>query len=128
MTPRMPSQQSAARPAQPVAEAAGSLDAQHHTAWIRPRAAKPASKDTAVKVIDFRFRPNTPDAIEGMLSPANIFSGMFRHFRFAERAYALTLETIVSEMDALGVEKGVITSRDAETTYGAPSGNKKQTQ
>jgi len=77
-----------------------------------------------VKVIDFRFRPNTPDAIEGMLSPANIFSGMFRHFRFAERAYALTLETIVGEMDALGVEKGVITSRDAETTYGAPSGNK----
>uniref|UniRef100_A0A7C3WD36 Amidohydrolase n=1 Tax=Fundidesulfovibrio putealis TaxID=270496 RepID=A0A7C3WD36_9BACT len=76
-----------------------------------------------MKIIDFRFRPHTPEAITGMLDQKNIFRNMFEYFRFKDRAYSLPLEAIVEEMDALGVDKGVITSRDAETTYGAPSGN-----
>lgn len=83
-----------------------------------------AGNESAVKVIDFRFRPHTPETIEGMLSTKNIFKEMLAHYRFADRAYARPLEDIVGEMDALGVVKGVITSRDAETTFGAPSGNK----
>jgi hypothetical protein len=82
----------------------------------------------SLKVIDFRFRPHTPETIEGMLSPGNIFKDMFAHFRFADRAYSQSLEAIVADMDALGVEWGVVTSRDAETTYGAPSGNKGVTE
>lgn len=83
-----------------------------------------AATGSTQKVIDFRFRPHTPETIEGMLSNKNIFKDMFAHFRFADRAYSQPLEAIVEEMDALGVVKGVITSRDAETTYGSPSGNK----
>ena len=75
-----------------------------------------------MKVIDFRFRPNTPDAVNGMLAHP-VFGDMFTLFKYADRAYAQSLEDIVQDMDAHGVVKGVITSRDAETTYGLASGN-----
>lgn len=74
-------------------------------------------------IIDFRFRPHTPETIDGMLSSKNIFKDMFSLFRYADRAYSQSLDDIVVDMQKHDVTKGVITSRDAETTYGAPSGN-----
>ena len=38
-----------------------------------------------MKIIDFRFRPSTPDAVKGMLSN-KVFGGMFELFKYADRA------------------------------------------
>ena len=50
-----------------------------------------------------------------------VFGEMHALFKFHERARS---QPIVRDMEAQNVVKGVITSRDAETTYGIASGNK----
>lgn len=75
-----------------------------------------------MKIIDFRFRPSTPDAVKGMLAN-KVFGGMFELFRYAERAKPEPIEKIVADMEKQGVLKGVVTGRDAETTYGLGSAN-----
>ena len=75
-----------------------------------------------MKIIDFRFRPSTPDAVQGMLGH-KVFGPMFEFFDYASRARPLPLEDIVQRLDKQGVVKGVVTGRDAETTYGLASGN-----
>lgn len=52
-----------------------------------------------------------------------VFGDMFSLFRYAERARPEPLEDIIRDMDALNMVKGVVTGRDAETTYGLASGN-----
>lgn len=75
-----------------------------------------------MKVIDFRFRPSTHDAVTGMLNH-NVFGDMFKLFNYADRAKPRKLEEIIAEMDAQHIVKGVVTSRDAESTYGLASGD-----
>ena len=75
-----------------------------------------------MKIIDFRFRPNVASTIQGMIDHP-VFGEMHALFKFHERARSQTIEEIVADMDKLEVVKGVITSRDAESTYGIGSGN-----
>lgn len=39
-----------------------------------------------MKIIDFRFRPSTPDAVKGMLAKGGPFSPMFEYFNYKDRA------------------------------------------
>ena len=73
--------------------------------------------------IDFRFRPNIPSTVQGMIDHP-VFGEMHALFKFHERARSQPIEDIVRDMEAQNVVKGVITSRDEETTYGIASGNK----
>lgn len=74
-----------------------------------------------MKVIDFRFRPNTPEIINGIKNSA-MFKAACKAIGFDARK-PQPLEEIVADLDRLGVELGVITGRDAETTYGSPANN-----
>ena len=76
-----------------------------------------------MKIIDFRFRPNIPSTVQGMIDHP-VFGEMHALFKFHERARSQPIEDIVRDMEVQNVVKGVITSRDAETTYGIASGNK----
>ncbi len=76
-----------------------------------------------MKIIDFRFRPNIPSTVQGMIDHP-VFGEMHALFKFHERARSQPIEDIVRDMEAQNVVKGVITRRDAETTYGIASGNK----
>ena len=74
-----------------------------------------------MKTIDFRFRPNTPDAVDGLIhSP--FFGDMCAFFNYPERAWSASLDKIVEIMDEHEIT-GVITGRDVETTYGCPRTN-----
>ena len=75
-----------------------------------------------MKIIDFRFRPSTPDAVNGMLGN-KVLGEMFELFHYADRAKPEPIEKIVGDMEKQGVVKGVVTGRDAETTYGLASAN-----
>ncbi len=75
-----------------------------------------------MKIIDFRFRPNVPATVQGMLEHP-VFGEFHRFAGYPERARAQSIEEIIADMDTYNVVKGVITSRDAETTYNCPSGN-----
>ncbi len=74
-------------------------------------------------VIDFRFRPHTPDTVAGINADNPIYGDMFTLFGVPERTRAESLETIVADLKAHDVVKAVVTGRDVETTYGVPSGN-----
>ncbi len=74
-----------------------------------------------MKAIDFRFRPNTPDAVDGLIhSP--FFGDMCAFFNYPDRAWSASLDKIVELMDEHEIT-GVITGRDVETTYGCPCTN-----
>ena len=74
-----------------------------------------------MKIIDFRFRPNTAATIDGIKNSA-MFKGLCEVINFSERK-AQNLDAIVQDLDRLGVEFAVITGRDCETTYGSPANN-----
>ena len=74
-----------------------------------------------MKVIDFRFRPNTPEIINGIKN-STMFKAACEVIGFEARK-PQSLPEIVEHLDAVGVELGVITGRDAETTYGFPANN-----
>ena len=74
-----------------------------------------------MKIIDFRFRPNTAEIIDGIKN-SEMFRASCKAIGFDERKPQF-LNAIVSELDAMGVELCVITGRDCETTYGAPNNN-----
>lgn len=76
-----------------------------------------------MEIIDFRFRPSTPEAVKGMLNKEGPFWPMMEIFNYPERARPEPLEKIIGEMKEAGVVKGVVTGRDAETTYGLKSSN-----
>ena len=59
-------------------------------------------KGILMNIIDFRFRPSTPDAVKGMLSN-KVFGGMFELFKYADRARPEPIEKIVADMEKQGV-------------------------
>ena len=71
--------------------------------------------------IDFRFRPNTPEIINGIKNRA-MFKAACKAIGFDARK-PQPLDEIVADLNNLGVELGVITGRDCETTYGFPANN-----
>ncbi len=74
-----------------------------------------------MKVIDFRFRPNTPETVTGIQN-SKMWKELCEYIDF-QRMKAQPLEEVVAELDRHNVVKAVITGRDCETTYGAPSNN-----
>jgi predicted TIM-barrel fold metal-dependent hydrolase len=74
-----------------------------------------------MKVIDFRFRPNTPETITGIQN-SKMFKGLCEHIDFGKMK-PQSLPEVVADLDRHGVEWAVITGRDCETTYGAKSNN-----
>jgi hypothetical protein len=72
-------------------------------------------------IIDFRFRPNTPEIINGIAS-SNMFKAACAAIGFDKRK-PQPLSEIVAGLDERGVTRCVITGRDSETTYGSPSNN-----
>ena len=75
-----------------------------------------------MKTIDFRFRPNTPEIIDGIKN-STMFKAACKVIGFDARK-AQPLPEIVADLDSVDVELGVITGRDCETTYGFPANNK----
>jgi predicted TIM-barrel fold metal-dependent hydrolase len=74
-----------------------------------------------MKIIDFRFRPNTPEIINGIKNSA-MFKAACEVIGFDKRV-AQPLPEVVEAVKRRGVELAVITGRDCEVTYGAPSNN-----
>ena len=72
-----------------------------------------------MNIIDFRFRPNTPEIIDGIRN-SNMFRAACKAIGFDARQ-PQPLDEIVEDLDRMGVELGVITGRDSETTYGSPT-------
>ncbi|MFU2207550.1 amidohydrolase family protein [Solidesulfovibrio sp. C21] len=72
-------------------------------------------------IIDFRFRPNTPEIINGIAN-SNMFKAACAVIGFDKRK-PQPLPEIVAGLDARGVTRCVITGRDSETTYGSPANN-----
>lgn len=74
-----------------------------------------------MKVIDFRFRPNTPETLAGIAN-STMFKGLCASIDFSKMK-GQALSEVVAEMDKYQVVKAVITGRDCETTYAAKSNN-----
>lgn len=74
-----------------------------------------------MKVIDFRFRPNTEETMQGIAN-SSMFKGLCAAIDFSKMR-GQTLDEIVEDMNKYGVELAVITGRDCETTYGSKSNN-----
>ncbi|HKK34059.1 MAG TPA: amidohydrolase family protein [Desulfomicrobiaceae bacterium] len=74
-----------------------------------------------MKVIDFRFRPNTPETISGIQN-SKMFKGLCEKIDFSKMK-PQTVAEVVEDLDRYNVERAVITGRDCETTYGGKSNN-----
>ncbi len=74
-----------------------------------------------MKIIDFRFRPNTEAIINGIKTSA-MFKAACDAIGFEARK-AQELPVIMQNLERLGIDLAVITGRDAESTYGSPSNN-----
>lgn len=74
-----------------------------------------------MSIIDFRFRPNTKETLDGIGS-SPMFSGLCDLINFPTMA-PQTVRECVADLRAHNVVKAVITGRDCETTYGAKSNN-----
>lgn len=66
-----------------------------------------------MKIIDFRFRPNTPENLS--LADSKMFKGLLTSVGFEKKSK--NLEELVAELDEHGIVKAVVEGRDAETTY-----------
>ncbi len=75
-----------------------------------------------MNIIDFRFRPNTPDVINGIKN-SSMFKASCAVIGFDKRM-PQPLDEIVAGLRERNVELAVITGRDCETTYGFPANNK----
>ncbi len=74
-----------------------------------------------MKVIDFRFRPNTAAVLDGIANN-KAFKGLCAAIDFTKMK-PQTLEEVVAELDHHNVVKTVITGRDCETTYASKANN-----
>lgn len=74
-----------------------------------------------MKVIDFRFRPNTQATIDGFTN-STMFKGMFEKIDLSHMK-AQTVPDVVDSLRKHNVVKAIITGRDCESTYDAPSNN-----
>lgn len=73
-----------------------------------------------MKIIDFRFRPNTKEIIDG-ITTSTMFKSACEAIGFKTKPQ--TLPKIMERLEKLNVDLAVITGRDAETTYGFPTNN-----
>ncbi len=76
-------------------------------------------------IIDFRFRPNTPETISGIQN-SKMFKGLCESIDFSKMK-PQTLDEVVIDLNSHNIVKAVITGRDCETTYGAKSNNESVT-
>ena len=74
-----------------------------------------------MRIIDFRFRPNTPETLSGIANSA-MFKGLCATIDF-DKMKAQTLEEVVADLVKHHVVKAVITGRDCETTFASKSNN-----
>lgn len=74
-----------------------------------------------MKIIDFRFRPNTADALAG-IGNSPMFKGLCAAIDFPTMN-SQTIDEIIVDLDKYNVVKAVVTGRDCETTYPAKSNN-----
>jgi len=74
-----------------------------------------------MSIIDFRFRPNTPETISGIQN-SKMFKGLCEMIDFSKMK-PQTLDEVVADLNRYDVQTAVITGRDCETTYGAKSNN-----
>ena len=74
-----------------------------------------------MKVIDFRFRPNTAETLDGIQN-SKMFKGLCKSIDFSKMK-PQSVPEVVADLDRHNVERAVITGRDCETTYGAKSNN-----
>jgi predicted TIM-barrel fold metal-dependent hydrolase len=74
-----------------------------------------------MKVIDFRFRPNTAAVLDGIQN-SKMFKGLCATIDFSKMKPQAVPE-VVAELDRHNIEWAVITGRDCETTYGSKSNN-----
>ena len=77
--------------------------------------------EAIMKIIDFRFRPNTPEIINGIKNSA-MFKAACEAIGFDKRV-PQSLPEVVEGLRQRGVELCVITGRDCEVTYGFPANN-----
>ena len=77
-----------------------------------------------MKIIDFRFRPNTREILEGF---AQVFKANIEADGYSTEAYVNDLsepiETIVANLKKNNFLKAVIVGRDIETTFGVAPNN-----
>lgn len=74
-----------------------------------------------MKIIDFRFRPNTAAVLDGIANNT-AFKGLCAAIDFTKMK-PQTLDEVVADLDRHNVFKAVITGRDCETTYASKSNN-----
>lgn len=74
-----------------------------------------------MKIIDFRFRPHTPEIINGIKN-SSMFKATCEAIGFDKRV-PQTLPEVVEGLKSRGVELAVVTGRDCESTYGFPANN-----
>ncbi len=74
-----------------------------------------------MQIIDFRFRPHTPEIINGIKNSA-MFKAACEAIGFDKRI-PQSLPEVVEGLKQRGVELSVITGRDCEVTYGFPANN-----
>jgi predicted TIM-barrel fold metal-dependent hydrolase len=72
-------------------------------------------------IIDFRFRPNTAEVLNGIAN-STMFKGLCASIDFS-KMLPQSLDEIIKELDRHNVVKAVVTGRDCETTYATKSNN-----
>src|SRR5512145_3375688 len=80
-----------------------------------------ARKGAAMKIIDFRYRPNTAAVLNGIQN-SKMFKGLCETIDFSKMK-PQTVAECVADLDRHNIELAVIMGRDCETTYGAKSNN-----
>ncbi|KJS86614.1 MAG: amidohydrolase [Peptococcaceae bacterium BICA1-8] len=74
-----------------------------------------------MKIIDFRFRPNTAETLSGIAN-SKMFKGLCATIDF-DKMKPQTVAECVADLDKHNVQVAVVTGRDCETTYAAKSNN-----
>lgn len=74
-----------------------------------------------MNIIDFRFRPNTPETLSGIANSA-MFKSLCDLIDFSKMK-PQSLEEVIQDLDKHNVVKAIITGRDCETTYSSKSNN-----
>lgn len=74
-----------------------------------------------MRIIDFRFRPNTPETLSGIANSV-MFKELCTTIDFT-KIKPQSLEEVVEELNKFHVVKAVITGRDCETTYASKANN-----
>ena len=72
-------------------------------------------------IIDFRYRPGTRECMDSVATHP-VYAEYIKVTDFLTRPVK-TLDACIAELRQLGIVTAVITGRDCESTYNAPSGN-----